>query len=141
MVRRSSRLSGLNGSKLRPENRLDVVPVYAPAGAVDVPPVSDVVPKRRSSPFHLVVSLVSPDQAMIDLYDGKRLMYTVSKVEVTDLNDTDIDEMGRILPKTVWRALEDAKKSLAETPAQDARLPLKSEIFGASYLDYSAHPR
>lgn len=142
MVRRSSRLSGLNGAMLRPENRLDVVPVSAPAGAVaDVQDVPSLHVKKRRCPYHLVVSMVAPDQAMIDLFEGNRWMYTVSKVESTDLPETELDVMGRIHPNAVWHALEKARESLGETPAKDACLPSRSDVFGARYEDYSAHPR
>ena len=137
MVMRHSRLSGIGGPVLRPEHRLQ--PIAAPVASGM--PCEDISVPARRTPFHLAVSLVAPDHAIVDLWKGDKFVQTVSEVDAADLLDGDLDAQGRISPRVIWDVLGEAKQMLKETEHRDVRLPGKSDVYGANYHKLSPHPR
>ena len=136
MVLRHSRLSSLPSSPAVDRSRLQVVPMVG--GAVSpsavCPPCPEVEVKKRRSPYRLEVTLVAPDQAVIDLWKNDKWVETVGEIDPADLDDgTDVDYLGRIKPDVIWKTLENMQEMLSETRDIDVRLPKKTVIFGAKY--------
>jgi hypothetical protein len=90
--------------------------------------------KKRRTPYHLEVSLVSPDQAQIWLWKGDKVEELVAEIDPADLDDeNDLDSLGRLNPDVIWGTLEECREMLSDTREIEVRLPKKTDIFAARY--------
>jgi hypothetical protein len=113
-MNRGSRLSGI-GSAVRPARRL------------------------RKSAYSLSVTLVSPDQAEIDLWKNGKWVRTVMDIEPSDLNESKLDAQGRLKPSTILEGIQSAVQYVEDTYGSTPRTPNKSEIYDADYEEHR-HP-
>jgi len=91
--------------------------------------------------YSLGVTLVSPDQAFIDLYKKGQHVETIAEVTPLDLSHEDMDWMGRIKPQAVWSLLQAYAKYIFQSKGVFPDLPDKSDIFQGQYLEESVHPK
>lgn len=108
-MNKGSRLSGLASSLSRPARRL------------------------KQSGYSLSVTLVSPDQAEIDLWKDGKLVKTIMDIDPSDVDDSALDAQGRLKPSTIWNALQDAVQYVNDTYGASPTLPAKHEIFDGNY--------
>jgi hypothetical protein len=91
--------------------------------------------------YFLGVTLVSPDQAFIDLYKNGRHVETVAEVTPLDLSHEDMDWMGRIKPQAIWSLLQSYAKYVFQSKGVIPQLPDKADVFQGQYLEESIHPK
>lgn len=91
--------------------------------------------------YFLGVTLVSPDQAFIDLYKNGQHVETIAEVTPLDLSHEDMDWMGRIKPQAIWSLLQSYAKYIFQSKGVIPDLPDKADVFQGQYLEESIHPK